>query len=483
MAWMFAAVQDDMTVGMHLHYHFLYAPPFPPTPFYPHPAIGFLRDKFAAKTKIDNKKAARTGTKSKILLPPHLPYIGPFTHGTPKETTGIQQVWMGAGIGVHPFGGIGFIVIEGKPAAGFLSNMLGCWCVAPGFDMKLPFIGLDFVMMPGFRVPTVFYGPAPLAIDLFVLLLSIIEDLLDYLISKIPIPFLRDLAEIAKSALMTGLEVAVEAYEKGVRPIAACLARGVRYAAYAFVDGMVSYALGKVLDAGFGKAGEVLGKTKVGSWVKSNRVGALVAKKVAGKLQDKISSGANELLKSGMDRITGGEYSQYLERKDAFGAEPGGIVGLLDAGATAFAKDANSKAQQRLYDSYNAHLMHKSITERGLPGGEKAGGWRDLKRAELAQKKGGLFQRDDAFQKHFGKGMTGFNKPFEFKATHHEAPSLSESAKVGGKTVLDKVKKQVVNDALETATKELFGQPQDRTAEKAQQTLSSSFARNFLNVK
>ncbi len=42
MAWMFAAVQDDITGGMHMHIHYLYAPPFAPTPFYPRPAIGML---------------------------------------------------------------------------------------------------------------------------------------------------------------------------------------------------------------------------------------------------------------------------------------------------------------------------------------------------------------------------------------------------------------------------------------------------------
>ena len=65
MAWMFAGVENDMSVGMHLHYHFV-PPLMPPVPFYPHPAIGIARDKFATKTKVNNKKAARTGTKFKI---------------------------------------------------------------------------------------------------------------------------------------------------------------------------------------------------------------------------------------------------------------------------------------------------------------------------------------------------------------------------------------------------------------------------------
>src|SRR5687768_7252147 len=180
---MFAATEQDMTVGMHMHYHYFPPPPMPPVPFYPHPAIGMIRDKLCSTVKADNRKAAKTGAKTKVLLPPHLPLMGPLTHGVGKENTGIQQVWMGAGIGVHPFGGVGFVVLEGKPAAGMLSNCLGCWCVAPGFDMMLPFVGLDFVMIPT-RGISVFYGPAPLALDLFVLLLSLLRDLFDYILSK-----------------------------------------------------------------------------------------------------------------------------------------------------------------------------------------------------------------------------------------------------------------------------------------------------------
>src|SRR5262245_4133592 len=115
MAWMFAATANDMTVGMHFHYHF--TPPSPaPIPFYPHPAIGFIKDKLCGSGKADGRQAAKTGAKTKVLVPPHLPWIGPLVTGTAKENTGVQQAWMGAGIGVHPFGGIGFVTLEGKPA-------------------------------------------------------------------------------------------------------------------------------------------------------------------------------------------------------------------------------------------------------------------------------------------------------------------------------------------------------------------------------
>lgn len=287
MAWMFAGTEQDMTVGMHLHYHFL--PPYmPPTPFYPHPAIGFIQDKLCGSVKADNRKAAKTGSKTKILLPPHLPLLGPLCTGMPKENTGIQQVWMGAGIGVHPFGGIGFVILEGKPAAGMLSNCMGCWSVAPGLDMMLPFIGLDFVMIPT-RGVSVLYGPAPLALDLFVFLLAMLQNLFDWILSKVPDGFWKDVLQDAFDSIMVGAEVFCDAIEQGKSPGEA-LKAAAQATAYTFVDKCVDRAVnaafaplekaigdgwtGKavdfVLDAGFGTS-----KEKIKSDIKEGIVGKI----------------------------------------------------------------------------------------------------------------------------------------------------------------------------------------------------------------
>ncbi|MFC1706201.1 hypothetical protein ACFL59_05160 [Planctomycetota bacterium] len=293
MAWMFAGTENDMTVGMHQHYHYSPPPPMPPVPFYPHPALGFARDKFATKTKIDNRKAARTGSKTKILAPPHLPLIGPLTHGTGKENTGIQQLFVGVGIGVHPFGGIGFCTIEGKPAVGMLSSCLGCWCVAPGFDMMLPLVGLDLLMIPT-RMPTVIYGPAPLALDLFVLIMSIVSDVLDYLINKIPIPFLKTLAQKAKAALMRGMEAGCTAWESGVRPISECVKKGAKVAGATFVNSMADWAANTIT----GPLGKIPG------------IGGDVKKWAKGELMRATNKG--------MDALTDGEYSKTLKEQAAY---------------------------------------------------------------------------------------------------------------------------------------------------------------------
>lgn len=355
MAWMFAGTENDMSVGMHLHYHYL-PPVMPPTPFYPHPALGIARDKFASKTKVNNRKAARTGTKFKVLMPPHLPLIGPLTHGVGKENTGIQQGWMGAGIGVHPFGGIGFVVIEGKPALGFLSNLMGCWCVAPGFDMMLPFVGLDFLMIPT-HAPTVLYGPAPLALDLFVLLIAMIECVLDYLVGKIKIPILKDIAGIAKNAVVEGLETAATAYESGVRPISACLAAGGKAAGYTFVDGMVGYAAGKITGP--------LGKIPIAG-------GA-----VQGWAKGQIHGAANDQI----NNVLPG-YNDYLadkkKQKAAQGATPGGVFGAVDQIGTSWGKGANAAANKR----YATELANRDPNAKARPG--------DL---EVAKKDGAAISR------------------------------------------------------------------------------------------
>jgi hypothetical protein len=494
---MFAGVQDDLTVGMHMHYHFLYAPPFTPTPFYPHPAIGMLRDKFAKKTKIDNKKAARTGTKSKIMLPPHLPYIGPFTHGMPKETTGIQVAWMGAGMGAHPFGGVGFVVIEGKPAAGFLSSMLGCWCVSPGFDMKLPFVGLDFIMVPGFRLPTVLYGPAPLAMDLFVLLLSIIEDLLDYLISKIPIPWLREIADVAKTALMTGLETAVEAYEQGVRPISACLLKGARYAGYAFVDGMVSWGVGKVLDFGLGKfkgskTGKWLKDSKLGKWATDSKFGSFVTDFALDIGKGTFKLQAKEFLTSPMKKWTmrtgpdGKQYSEYEKFKSdqKAGKAEFGIGSILEAGATSWGKHANTTSQERFMSNYKSHVMHSSISER-KSGKVGMDDYRKFKKFELDQKKGGWKARDDAGQRHFNKfgpgGMTGFNgKHGDLSKTDFKPNKRTEhweGMKKGGKEMFNKTKESTMNEMFDDFSEDFLEEDS-----KSRKTFTKQLAKQLFKL-
>ncbi len=493
MAWMFAAVQDDMTVGMHLHIHYLYAPPFPPTPFYPHPAIGMLSDNFARKTRIDNKKAARTGTKSNVIMPPHLPYIGPFTHGMPKDKTGVQVAWMGAGMGAHPFGGVGFVVIEGKPAAGFLSGMLGCWCVAPGFDMKVPLLGLDFIMVPGFRFPTVLYGPAPLALDLFVLLLSMIEDLLDYLVAKIPIPWLRKVAEIARDAFMTGLEVAVETWEENdPHPsLAECLARGARFMGYAFADGMVTWALDKAL----GKTFDRLGSTKAVGWLKQSRIGGLATDIAIETGKDFLRFEANKLFRAGADAWTGGEYGEYYRRK--LETRPDfGIGSFLVAGARGWGVHANTNARNKLAANYKAHLMNRSITARGAAGGRPgADEYRAFNRGVLRDSKApGWKRRDDAFERHFNKygpgGMTGFGGVQANTGTHARnwsydgKPELLEGARKGGKTVLQKAKEKTMADMFNEATKDLFGGEDElgQAGEDARKTFAKTLARRLFKL-
>lgn len=241
MAWMFAGTENDMTIGFHMHYHLVPMPAPTPVPFYPHPAMGILGDKLCENVKADNRKAAKTGTKAKVLMPPHLPLIGPLTTGVAKENTGLQQVWMGAGIGAHPFGGIKFVVLEGKPAAGMLSNCMGCWGTAPGCDMMLPFIGADFVMIPT-RAVTVMYGPAPLAIDLYVLLLSMIGNVFEKILSKIPDGIWNVIAQVGFGALMEGAEKFVEEIEAGKSPLDA-LKSAAEETGYGLIKGTIAAVL------------------------------------------------------------------------------------------------------------------------------------------------------------------------------------------------------------------------------------------------
>jgi hypothetical protein len=326
---MFAGTELDMSVGMHQHIHLPWVVFAPPTPFYPHPAVGFIRDKLATKTKVDNRKAARTGSKFKILLVPHMPWIGPITHGTGKEGTGIQLGFMGAGIGVHPFGGVGFVTIEGKPALGMLSPLLGCWCVAPGFDMMVPFLGLDFLMVPT-RMPTVLYGPAPLAVDLFVLLIANIECVLDYLIGKIKIPILKDIAKIAKDSLIEGLETAATSWETQDPPksVTKALKAGTRAAGYSFVNGMVSYAAKKITGP--------LGKIPM--------VGAPVQKWATGQI--------NTAVTGQIDELTDGDYKKYRDdkkqRQKDQKASPNKAFDAFEGVMTSGSKIANAGANAQL---------------------------------------------------------------------------------------------------------------------------------------
>lgn len=304
MAWMFAGTEQDMTVGMHLHYHYL-PPLMPPTPFYPHPAIGFIQDKLCGSVKADNRKAAKTGSKTKILLPPHLPILGPLCTGMPKENTGIQQVWMGAGIGVHPFGGIGFVILEGKPAAGMLSNCMGCWSVAPGLDMMLPFIGLDFVMIPT-RGVSVLYGPAPLALDLFVFLLAMLQNLFDWILSKVPDGFWKDVLTDAFDSIMVGAETFCDAIEQGKSPMEA-LAAGAQATAYTFVD----KTLTRAVDAVFAPLDKVIGD----GW--ASKAVDFTLDAGFGTSRDKIKEGIKDKLLDGAVDLTGGKDGVLGKGKDA----------------------------------------------------------------------------------------------------------------------------------------------------------------------
>jgi hypothetical protein len=130
---------------------------------------------------------ARTGDQFEILLPWHIPFMA-FLSLTPPgialtlklngSVSEKQTLIMGAGIGVHPFPGIKTVCIEGKPAAGMLSACTGCFHVSPSFCLDLPFVGLDLMVIPT-RPVTVFYGPAPLNLDLVALLLAFLQGLLD----------------------------------------------------------------------------------------------------------------------------------------------------------------------------------------------------------------------------------------------------------------------------------------------------------------
>lgn len=377
MAWMFAATEQDMGVGMHMHYHL--PPPVlaPPTPFPSHAAMTFFDDKLATKTKVDNRKAARTGTKAKFLLLPHLPWIGPLSTGMPKDNTGAQQILMGVGIGVHPFGGLGFVTIEGKPAAGMLSTCLGCYGVAPGFDMMLPFVGLDFVMIPT-RLPTVFYGPAPLALDLFVLILALVEALFDWIASKLPDGFAKDLLDIFKKSVLEGLEASFTAYESGVRPISACMQAGVRAFTYAFIDNMIDYAVGKAVDAVAGVVGGAFGSVTDGLLAKTGTTWASGALSVVGGgLMEGAKTLATDYVKGAaggvVNDMTGGDYQNYLDERskqqnaaksDLENPVLGPVAGVIEKASAVANKTANKKGSEvGLNTSAGASTIGQAVAE------------------------------------------------------------------------------------------------------------------------
>jgi hypothetical protein len=323
MAWMFAGTEQDLMVGVHFHQHKKVFPPVVPVPpFYVpmqpsfHPSLGPLRDKLAGTVKVDGRKAAKTGTKAKILLPPHLPVVyflgvGPMEHIMPKENTGIDQIFMGAGIGAHPFGGIGFVVVEGKPAAGMLSIALGCQCIG-GFDVMLPIPawGIANALLIPTRGVSVLYGPAPLAIDLVVLAVAALQSLVDYLCNKIKNPWLKDLAQAAGNALVAGVEDFAACRFERDPPMstADALAHAGRTAAYTFVDQAVS----AVIKRGVGSAFKA-----IGGKIPDNAILKFGWDKAKGELQKKATSALKDLAFSGVDSLTGGDFNKWKKEQKA----------------------------------------------------------------------------------------------------------------------------------------------------------------------
>ncbi len=314
MAWMFAGTEQDLCVGIHFHTHGPVIPPPPPAGPLPgpipsiHPAIGPIRDKLARTVTVDGRKAAKTGSIAKILMPPHLPIcyiaywgIGPMMAG-PKDGTGIDQILFGAGIGAHPIGGVMFVVIEGKPAAGFLCQSLSCTNIA-GFEMMVPTLP-NLLLVPT-RGISVFYGIAPLAIDLCVLLVAIVQALLDYVVSLVPEGLLQDLAQAAADGVVAGLETFLEARFERDPPAstADALREAGRTAAYTFVDGAT--------EALAGAATEALGDRIAGpEWTPTRFIwDAVVA--------DRVESGLTDLGRAGVDRLTGGDYSAWQQEQKA----------------------------------------------------------------------------------------------------------------------------------------------------------------------
>src|SRR5439155_25092975 len=79
-------------------------------------------------------------------------------------------------------------------------------------------------------------------IDLFVLLLSLLRDLMDYVLSKVPDGFWKDVLSDAFDAVEKGAEVFCDAIEQGKSP-AEALRAGAAAAAYSFVDSCVNRAV------------------------------------------------------------------------------------------------------------------------------------------------------------------------------------------------------------------------------------------------
>lgn len=324
MAWMFAGTEHDMVVGIHFHLHnMIVPPPVVTVPFTPsiHPALAQLDDKLARTVKVDNRKAARTGSKASVNIPPHLPIIyfagiGPVMAGSFKDK---DQMFMGVGLGVHPLGGIGFVTIEGKPAVGMLCMSMSCMSCGP-VEMMIPAMP-NFLLIPT-RMPTVLYGLLPLALDLLVILIAMIENLLDWLLDKLPDGILKDILNVAKDAFIASLEVFCEAMFESDPPksFGEALSMAGKAFAYEFVDGMVELATDKLC----GAIGDSLGP-----------VGSLLWNFVGESIVTDAIDGAKE---DAMNAITGGDYGEYQAWKDAAKADEdtnplGPIVDVCAVGA------------------------------------------------------------------------------------------------------------------------------------------------------
>jgi len=424
MAWMFAGTEQDLMVGVHFHQHNQLIPPhplpLPPIPMIPsfHPSLGPLRDKLAGTVMVDNRKAAKTGTTAKILILPHLPIIyfaglGPMMHVTAKDGTGQDQIFMGAGIGAHPFGGLMFVVVEGKPGAGMLSLALACMCVG-GSDMMLPGI-VNLLLIPT-RGPTVLYGPAPLAIDLLVLLVAMLENLLDFLCEKLHLEGLvKDIVKAAGGALIKGVETFCEAKFERDPPAttAEAFQEAGRATAYTFVNNMVDVAykntVGKVMD-------------NVGKGMGGNPATAVLWNAFGGDANKAVKGEFKDLAGKGMDAVTGGDFGKFnkeeAEKAKAGKATAPDPLGPISDNLGKFGEMSNKAAGDIVKED--------KANQKAIDAAKKSGDPEALKKAEEkraeSQNVGGAFVNNMA---------EDFSKDKQ-KEAGHEMLAGDEKKKEGG---------------------------------------------------
>jgi hypothetical protein len=152
---------------------------------------------------------------------------------------------------------------------------------------------------------SVFYGIAPLAIDLCVLLVAMVQNLLNFLVSMVPEGILKDLAANAADAVVAGLETFLEARFERDPPASTseALAEAGRTAAYTFVEG----ATETLAEAATGALGDMIagpeGSPTRFLW------DAVVA--------DPLQEGMQDLAGEAINELTGGDYQEWQDQRDA----------------------------------------------------------------------------------------------------------------------------------------------------------------------